>query len=62
MHHLNKLDDLIKTDEHGKYRLSDQGRDALFVIKTVEWASKPVKEAKTHALLISGREPLQYCW
>ena len=51
LHHLNKLDDLIKTDEHGKYCLSDQGRDALFVIKTVEWASKPeVKEANARII------------
>lgn len=28
-HHLNKLDGLIKTDEYGKYCLSDQGKDAL---------------------------------
>ena len=51
LYHLNKLDDLIKTDEHGKYCLSDQGRDALFVIKTVEWASKPeVKEANARII------------
>jgi len=28
-HHLTKLDGLIKTDEHGNYRLSDTGFDAL---------------------------------
>ena len=56
LHHLNKLDDLIKTDEHGKYCLSDQGRDALFVIKTVEWASKPkVKEVSARIINKSKR-------
>jgi DNA-binding HxlR family transcriptional regulator len=35
-HHLNKLNGLIKTDEHGKYCLSDQGKDALITVQTVE--------------------------
>jgi DNA-binding transcriptional ArsR family regulator len=35
-HHLSKLNGLIKTDEHGKYCLSDQGKDALFSVQTVE--------------------------
>ncbi len=38
-HHLTKLDGLIRTDEHGKYRLSDQGKDALVTVQTVENAS-----------------------
>lgn len=38
-HHLNKLDGLIKTDEHGKYCLSDQGRDALLSVQIVERAA-----------------------
>lgn len=38
-HHLNKLNGLIKTDEHGKYCLSDQGKDALLTVQTVEKAS-----------------------
>ena len=38
-HHLNKLDGLIKTDEYGKYCLSDQGKDALVTVQTVEHAS-----------------------
>ncbi len=38
-HHLNKLDGLIKTDEHGKYCLSDQGKDALLTVQTVEKAA-----------------------
>ncbi|MDH5390441.1 MAG: winged helix-turn-helix domain-containing protein [Candidatus Bathyarchaeota archaeon] len=40
-HHLSKLGGLIKTDEHGKYCLSDQGRDALFTVQTVEKAAEP---------------------
>jgi DNA-binding HxlR family transcriptional regulator len=35
-HHLNKLDDLIKTDNHGKYCLSDKGKDALLAMKPIE--------------------------
>jgi DNA-binding HxlR family transcriptional regulator len=35
-HHLSKLEGLIKTDENGKYCLSDQGKDALVVVQTVE--------------------------
>jgi len=38
-HHLNKLNGLIKTDEYGKYCLSDQGKDALLTVQTVENAS-----------------------
>ncbi|MCW4047114.1 MAG: PQQ-binding-like beta-propeller repeat protein [Candidatus Bathyarchaeota archaeon] len=43
-HHLNKLNGLIKTDEHGKYCLSDQGKDALLTVQTVEKAA--VSESK----------------
>ena len=35
-HHLSKLDGLIKTDVNGKYCLSDQGKDALLAVQTVE--------------------------
>src|SRR5665648_140227 len=44
-HHLNKLNGLIKTDEYGKYCLSDEGKDALLTVQTVENAS-PKKEVK----------------
>jgi DNA-binding HxlR family transcriptional regulator len=44
-HHLNKLGDLIKTDEHGKYCLSDQGKDALLTVQTVEHASLAKKDS-----------------
>ncbi len=42
-HHLTKLNGLIKTDEYGKYCLSDEGKDALLTVQTVENAS-PKKE------------------
>jgi len=38
-HHLTKLNGLIKTDEYGKYCLSDQGKDALLTVQTVEKTS-----------------------
>jgi len=36
LHHLNKLNGLVKTDEYGKYTLSEQGKDALLSVQTVE--------------------------
>ena len=48
-HHLIKLNGLIKTDEYGKYCLSDQGKDALLTVQTVENASpKSIIREKTH--------------
>ncbi len=38
-HHLTKLNGLIKTDEYDKYCLSDQGKDALLTVQTVESAT-----------------------
>jgi DNA-binding HxlR family transcriptional regulator len=35
-HHLIKLNGLIKTDEYGKYGLTDEGKDALLTVQTVE--------------------------
>jgi DNA-binding HxlR family transcriptional regulator len=45
-HHLNKLNSLIKTDGYGKYCLTEQGKDALLTVQTVEHASaiSPSKE------------------
>ena len=43
-HHLTKLNGLIKTDEYGKYCLSDQGKDALLTVQTVENASASRKK------------------
>lgn len=39
-HHLSKLGYLIKTDERGRYCLSEHGKDALFVVQTVEEEAK----------------------
>jgi DNA-binding transcriptional ArsR family regulator len=49
-HHLNKLNGLIKTDEYGKYCLSDQGNDALLTVQLVENASsgEGAKKADHH--------------
>jgi DNA-binding HxlR family transcriptional regulator len=51
-HHLTKLNGLIKTDEYGKYCLSDQGRDALLTVQTVENASgsriKDTEKIRSH--------------
>jgi DNA-binding HxlR family transcriptional regulator len=47
-HHLTKLNGLIKTDEYGKYCLSDQGKDALLTVQTVENTSlKSTSKEKT---------------
>jgi len=35
-HHLDKLDSLIETDEHGKYCLSDEGKEALLTMQPIE--------------------------
>ena len=59
-HHLNKLGDLIKTDENGKYCLSNQGKDALLTVQTVENASLARKDSvKTHARLYSSKKFFQ---
>jgi DNA-binding transcriptional ArsR family regulator len=45
-HHLTKLNSLIKTNEYGKYCLSDEGKDALLTVQTVEntLSKKEIKE------------------
>lgn len=45
-HHLNKLDGLIKTDEYGKYCLSDEGKDALLTVQTVESSSPEIAKRR----------------
>jgi len=35
-HHLNKLATLVETNEQGKYRLTDQGHEALFSIEATQ--------------------------
>jgi DNA-binding HxlR family transcriptional regulator len=58
-HHLTKLNGLIKTDEYGKYCLSDEGKDALLTVQTVENASskKEAKE-KRHRRFTIGLKPV----
>jgi len=60
-HHLNKLNGLIKTDEYGKYCLSDQGKDALLTVKTVENASgsKTKDSEKTHSRRFNSKIALK---
>jgi DNA-binding HxlR family transcriptional regulator len=48
-HHLTKLNGLIKTNEYGKYCLSDEGKDALITVQTVENAS-PEKQVKVKGI------------
>lgn len=50
-HHLSKLNGLIKTDANGKYCLSDQGKDALVVVQTVENMSGTKKKGKRVGIL-----------
>ncbi len=60
-HHLSKLNGLVKTDEYGKYCLSDEGKDALLTVQTVENAS-PKKETKAngHRHLKIGLKPVAF--
>src|SRR5665648_611059 len=48
-HHLTKLNGLIKTDEYGKYCLSDEGKDALLTVQTVENSSSQQSSIKERA-------------
>jgi DNA-binding HxlR family transcriptional regulator len=54
-HHLLKLEKLIKTDEFGKYCLSDQGRDALLTVQTVEQVSSGAKGSSRKGRRFSGK-------
>jgi DNA-binding HxlR family transcriptional regulator len=60
-HHLTKLNGLIKTDEYGKYCLSDEGKDALLTVQTVENAS-PEKQVKVkgHKHFRVGIKPVAF--
>ena len=49
-HHLTKLNGLIKTDEFGKYCLSNEGKDALLTVQTVENLSPSNAKEKAHKL------------
>ena len=62
-HHLTKLNGLIKTDEYGKYCLSDEGKDALLTVQTVENTSPSNAKEKAHKLNFSntlGAKPVVF--
>ena len=62
-HHLTKLNGLIKTDEYGKYCLSDEGKDALLTVQTVENASPSRAKEKARKLNFSktlGSKPVVF--
>ena len=51
-HHLSKLGDLIKTDESGKYCISDRGRDALLTMQPIEKYNEDARFREISGLLI----------
>jgi len=53
-HHISKLGGLIKTDDYGKYTLSDQGKDALHSVDTVESVAR-VKASKNEQYGVSRK-------
>jgi DNA-binding HxlR family transcriptional regulator len=61
-HHLTKLNGLIKTDEYGKYCLSDEGKDALLTVQTVENISPKsnIKERAHKAHFGVGLKPVVF--
>jgi DNA-binding HxlR family transcriptional regulator len=60
-HHLTKLNGLIKTDEHGKYCLSNEGKDALLTVHTVENASpKSAAKINGHRHFKVGLKPVAF--
>ena len=60
-HHLTKLNGLIKTDEYGKYCLSDQGKEALLTVQTVENATaKSNGKEKGHRYFKVGLKPVAF--
>jgi len=51
-HHLDKLNSLIKTDEHGKYCLSDKGKDTLLTMHPIEKYNEDARFREQVGLLI----------
>jgi len=51
-HHLDKLNGLIKTDEYGKYCLSDKGKDALSTMQPIEKYNEDARFREQVGLLI----------
>ena len=56
-HHLSKLNGLIKTDDYGKYCLSDEGKDALLTVQIVENTS-PRSKTKDKTKFKVGFKPV----
>jgi N-acetylneuraminic acid mutarotase/DNA-binding transcriptional ArsR family regulator len=56
-HHISKLGGLIKTDDYGKYTLSDQGKDALHSVDTVESVAR-VKASENEQLRVSRKNTI----
>jgi DNA-binding transcriptional ArsR family regulator len=52
-HHLNKLSTLVGTDAHGKYVVTDQGREALYVVKASRAENEP-RSYTTLTIIISA--------
>ncbi len=50
--HLDKLDGLIKTDEYGKYCISDKGKDALLTMQPIEKYNEDARFREQAGLLI----------
>jgi DNA-binding transcriptional ArsR family regulator len=60
-HHMTKLNGLIKTDEYGKYCLSDEGKDALLIVQTVENSSpRTVTKGKECRHFKVGLKPIAF--
>lgn len=53
-HHLDKLNNLIKTGEDGKYCLSSEGRDALLDIRPIEKYNEDARMKEQATLLLSS--------
>ena len=51
-HHLDKLDDLIKTDDYGKYCITDKGKDALLTMQPIEKYNEDARFRDQAGLLI----------
>jgi DNA-binding HxlR family transcriptional regulator len=51
-HHLNKLNDFIKTDQNGKYCLSDKGKEALLTMQPIEKYTEDARFREQVGLLI----------
>lgn len=52
-HHLNKLSTLIGTDAHGKYTVTDQGHEALYMIKATKSEAEP-RRYTTFTIIVSA--------